>query len=109
MTKHEVKTVAQINESTTAADYTSKVVTIKNARINKYEKYSSYSVYDWTDKPNYSTDKKINLYSASGNAGKEFAWLDEYLDKAVDLVFVVNSMSNKNVWRGAVLQVSLHQ
>ena len=46
---------------------------------------------------------------SGGNAGKEFAWLDEYLDKAVDLVFVVNSMSNKNVWRGAVLQVSLHQ
>lgn len=109
MTKHEVKTVAQINESTEAADYTSKVVTIKNARINKYEKYSSYSVYDWTDTPNYSTDKKINLYSASGNAGKEFAWLDEYLDKAVDLVFVVNSMNSKNAWRGAVLQVSLHQ
>lgn len=109
MTKHEVKTIAQINESTEAADYTSKVVTIKNARINKYEKYSSYSVYDWTDTPNYSTDKKINLYSSGKSAGKEFAWLDEYLDKAVDLVFVVNSMSGKNVWRGAVLQVSLHQ
>ena len=109
MTKHEVKTVAQINESTSAADYTSKVVTIKNARINKYEKYNSYSVYDWTDTPNYSTDKKINLYSSSGNGGKEFAWLDEYLDKAVDLVFVINSMSSKNVWRGSVLQVSLHQ
>lgn len=109
MTKHEVKTVAQINESTEAADYTSKVVIIKNARINKYEKYNSYSVYDWTDTPNYSTDKKINLYSSSGNGGKEFAWLDEYLDKAVDLVFVINSMSGKNVWRGSVLQVSLHQ
>ncbi|MEI3535536.1 MAG: hypothetical protein V8R16_01985, partial [Bacilli bacterium] len=95
--------------STEAADYTSKVVTIKNARINKYEQYNSYSVYDWTDTPNYSTDKKLNLYSSSGNGGKEFAWLDEYLDKAVDLVFVINSMSSKNVWRGSVLQVSLHQ
>lgn len=109
MTKHEVKTVAQINESTEAADYYSKVVTIKNARINKYDQYKTYSVYDWTDTPNYKTDKKINLYSSNKNNGKEFAWLDEYLDKAVDLVFVVNSKNDKNVWRGAVLQVSLHQ
>lgn len=109
MTKHEVKTVAQINESTEAADYYSKVVTIKNARINKYDQYKTYAVYDWTDTPNYKTDKKINLYSSNKNNGKEFAWLDEYLDKAVDLVFVVNSMNGKNAWRGAVLQVSLHQ
>lgn len=109
MSKHDEKTVAEISESTEAADYYSKVVTIKNARINKYGTYNNYSIYDWKDSPNYSTDKKMNLYSSGSNGGKEFAWLDEYLDKPVDLVFVVNSKNNSNVWRGAVLQVSLHQ
>ncbi len=105
----EKKTVAEITSSTTASDHTGKTYYMENIRINKYTTtYTSMSIYDYKDPQSYgkSGDPRILLYSGQGDAGMpEYDHLADYLDKPVNIIFVVNSLNSSSNWRGCVIGI----
>ena len=92
------KTVAQI-AANLSGNFAGAAYIFEGVQIKKIDG-GSYINYVLEDK----AGNAINLYS-SGNSS-EFAVFDEYANKELKVLFAINSQnSNKNKWRGHVLEV----
>lgn len=92
------KTVADLAADLTT-DYDTKTYIFEGVQVVKIVT-SSYTNYTIEDK----SGSAINLYSAADSS--EFAWLDEYIGKELNVLFFVNSQNSKGTkWRGHLLDV----
>ncbi len=92
------KTVADLAADLTT-DYDTKTYIFEGVQVVKIVT-STYKNYTIEDKSGNS----INLYSAADNS--EFAWLDEYIGKELNVLFFVNSQNSKGTkWRGHILDI----
>ena len=92
------KTVADLAADLTT-DYDTKTYIFEGVQVVKIVT-STYQNYTIEDK----SGSAINLYSAADSS--EFAWLDEYIGKELNVLFFVNSQNSKGTkWRGHLLDV----